>query len=345
MTGAFDSSSAVFLIYRIIYDSSGGAFDHRHFFLAYLVVPVCILVLQLVLMPARSYKTVGELVDQAEEAHLANEAPTPVTPLEDQIDEETALLRDERRERRREERMERENVMDEIESLLGSVKGDEQLVAEERKNDASGVWGVMHDKTVVQQITSPWFILICLFTVVQMTRINYFVATIRPQYRALLGDVDKAVQINNFFDIALPLGGILAIPFIGVILDHTSTISVLSVLVTFATLIGVLGVLPYMWAAYANVILFVLYRPFYYTAVSDYSAKVFGFRTFGTVYGLIICLSGLLNLSQSGLDILFHKTFNGNPVPVNIILLTVGLAIGLSLLIFVAVRLRQMARG
>ncbi|KFH40332.1 hypothetical protein ACRE_090050 [Hapsidospora chrysogenum ATCC 11550] len=345
LTGAFDSSSAVFLIYRIIYDSSGGAFDHRHFFLAYLVVPVCILVLQLVLMPARSYKTVGELVDQAEEAHLANEAPTPVTPLEDQIDEETALLRDERRERRREERMERENVMDEIESLLGSVKGDEQLVAEERKNDASGVWGVMHDKTVVQQITSPWFILICLFTVVQMTRINYFVATIRPQYRALLGDVDKAVQINNFFDIALPLGGIVAIPFIGVILDHTSTISVLSVLVTFATLIGVLGVLPYMWAAYANVILFVLYRPFYYTAVSDYSAKVFGFRTFGTVYGLIICLSGLLNLSQSGLDVLFHKTFNGNPVPVNIILLTVGLAIGLSLLIFVAVRLRQMARG
>jgi MFS family permease len=345
LTGAFDSSSAIFLIYRIIYNSSGGDFDHRRFFLAYLVVPVCILALQLVLMPARSYKTVGELVDQAEEAHLANEAPTPVTPFEDQIDEETALLRDERRERRREERMERENVMDEIESLLGSVKGDEQLVAEERKNVASGVWGVMHDKTVAQQITSPWFILICLFTVVQMTRINYFVATIRPQYRALLGDVDKAVQINDFFDIALPVGGILAIPFIGVILDHTSTISVLSILVTAATLIGVLGVLPYMWAAYANIILFVLYRPFYYTAVSDYSAKVFGFRTFGTVYGLIICLSGLLNLSQSGLDVLFHRTFNGNPVPVNIILLTVGLAIGLSLLIFVAVRLRKMARG
>jgi phosphatidylserine synthase len=85
----------------------------------------------------------------------------------------------------------------------------------------------------------------------------------------------------------------------------------------------------------------VLYRPFYYTAVSDYSAKVFGFRTFGTVYGLIICLSGLLNLSQSGLDVLFHNTFNGDPVPVNLMLLFAGLLIGTILVIFVTVQSRK----
>lgn len=342
LTGAFDSSSAIFLVYRLIYNATQGVFDHRRFFLVYLVVPICILVLQLVLMPAKSYKTIGELVDQAEEAYAANEAQTRNTPFDDQVDEETALLRDGRQERRWEERQERDSVIGEIESLLGSVKGDEQLEAEERKNVASGVWGIMHDKTVVQQITSPWFILICLFTVVQMTRINYFVATIRPQYKALLGNADKAAEINNFFDIALPVGGIIAIPFIGIILDHTSTIVVLSVLVTVATLIGALGVLPYTWAAYANVIFFALYRPFYYTAVSDYSAKVFGFRTFGTVYGLIICLSGVLNFSQSALDVLFHRTFNGNPVPVNLLLLTLGLAIGIALVVFVIKKLREM---
>ncbi len=118
-----------------------------------------------------------------------------------------------------------------------------------------------------------------------MTRINYFVATIRPQYEAILGSRAKAIEINNFFDLALPLGGIISIPFIGVFLDHTSTSAVLTALVTVSTAIGVFGIIPEMWAAYANVCLFVLYRPFYYTAVSDYSAKVFGFRTFGTVYG------------------------------------------------------------
>ena len=171
-----------------------------------------------------------------------------------------------------------------------------------------------------------------------MTRINYFVATIRPQYEYLLGSYDKAVEINTFFDVALPLGGVFAIPFIGLVLDHTSTVFVLSALVTIATTIGVLGCLPYSWAAYANVSLFVLYRPFYYTAVSDYAAKVFGFRTFGTVYGFVICLAGLFNFSQSGLDALCHKVFNGNPVPVNLMLLGIALVIGVMLCLFVGVK-------
>ena len=171
-----------------------------------------------------------------------------------------------------------------------------------------------------------------------MTRINYFVATIRPQYEALFGSAEMAVEINHFFDVALPVGGILSIPFIGLILDHTSTVAVLATLVAVATTIGVLGVLPYLWAAYANVCLFVLYRPFYYTAVSDYSAKVFGFQTFGTVYGTIICLSGLLNFSQSALDYLFHETFREDPVPVNLILLALGLAVGVALVSYVAVK-------
>jgi MFS family permease len=335
LTGAFDSSSALFLVYRIIFNATDGAFDLRRFFLIYLVVPVVIFILQIALMPGRSYKTVGELVDQAVEA----DAHLDVAVLDDQIDEGTALLQEERRE----QQQMRNTVVADIESLLGSAMGDEQVEAEDRKNTASGVWGIMHDNTVLEQISSPWFILICLFTIVQMTRINFFVATIRVQYTAILGDFDKAVQVNNFFDLALPIGGLVSIPFIGLALDHTSTIVVLTALVTIATLIGALGVLPYMWAAYANIILFVLYRPFYYTAVSDYSAKVFGFRTFGTVYGLIICLSGVFNFSQSALDVLFHMTFNGNPVPVDLMLLALGLIIGIVLVSFVTVKSRGMA--
>ncbi|ENH71857.1 Protein FMP42 [Fusarium oxysporum f. sp. cubense race 1] len=290
LTGAFDSSSALFLVYRLIYNATEGSFTLRKFFLVYLIVPAVIFVSQIVVMPGQSYKTVGELVDQAAEAD--------------------------------------ENI------VVHSTSSTQHA--------ASGVWGVLHDRTVLDQIRSPWFILICLFTVVQMTRINFFVATIRPQYEAIFGDHDRAVRINTFFDVALPAGGIFAIPFIGTALDHVSTVLVLSTLVACGTLIGILGVLPFEWAAYTGIVLFVLYRPFYYTAVSDYSAKVFGFRTFGTVYGLIICLSGLLNFSQSGLDVLFHETFNGNPVPVDIMLLVIGLVIGVALVVFVAAQLRKM---
>ncbi|KAF4976921.1 hypothetical protein FZEAL_6456 [Fusarium zealandicum] len=340
MTGAFDSSSALFLVYRLIYNATDGGFTLRRFFLVYLAVPAVILVSQLLVMPAQSYKTVGELVGQAAEADddASDDGHGDTQPAEDQVDEHTALLRDERRE----ERQRREAVVHDIENLLGSARGDRQVEAKERQHVASGVWGVLHHCTVLEQIRSPWFILICVFTVVQMTRINFFVATIRPQYEAIFGDHERAVRVNTFFDVALPVGGIFSIPFIGTALDHVSTVLVLATLVAFGTLIGVLGVLPFDWAAYTGIVLFVLYRPFYYTAVSDYSAKVFGFRTFGTVYGLIICLSGLLNFSQSGLDVLFHQTFNGNPVPVDVMLLLLGLAVGVSLVIFVAMQLRKM---
>lgn len=178
-----------------------------------------------------------------------------------------------------------------------------------------------------------------------MTRINYFVATIRPQYAALLHSPSLAVHINNVFDLALPLGGILSIPFIGLLLDHTSTVAVLFSLVTVATTIGVLGLIPdSLPAAYGNIALFVLYRPFYYTAVSDYAAKVFGFRTFGTVYGTIICLSGLFNFSQSGLDYLFHQTFRGDPVPVNVMLMSAGLIVGVALVSYVGYQVRTLKR-
>ncbi|KAI1264147.1 FMP42 protein [Xylariaceae sp. FL1019] len=329
LTGAFDASSALFLLYRIIFQNTDGAFNLEKFFLAYLVVPVVIVVMQLTILPKQSYKTVGEMIVDMEGPSPGN--PINSSAIDDQVDEETALLQEEHH----------QTIVNEIEELLGDETADKQARREQATNNRSGVWGVMHDHTALQQIRSPWFILICLFTVVQMTRINYFVATIRPQYTAIF-DLDKATEINYFFDVALPVGGILSIPFIGIILDHTSTVVVLSTLVTVATAIGILGVLPYVWAAYANICLFVLYRPFYYTAVSDYSAKVFGFRTFGTVYGTIICFSGLLNFSQSGLDYLFHETFRGDPVPVNLILLGLGLVIGICLVVFVGLKARML---
>ncbi len=140
LTGSFDSSSAVFLFYRIIYKWSGNTFWPKKFFLAYLVVPVFILLVQLFIMPKASYKTVGELVQQVEDSDT----------FDDQVDENTALLSEERRQRHM-------SVVSEITDLLGSKSGSKQVKQEENKNKISGVWGAMHGKTVREQITSPWW--------------------------------------------------------------------------------------------------------------------------------------------------------------------------------------------
>ncbi|ETI19962.1 hypothetical protein G647_08977 [Cladophialophora carrionii CBS 160.54] len=326
LTGAFDSSSALFLFFRLLYESTGGRLNTQRLFLIYLVVPVFIFIVQVFIMPRESYKTVSEVVEDVEE-----EINAP-TPPEISAEEQTAY-----RERR-------ESTIQEITALLDKSTNKKRQKREEKKNTKSGVWGAMHGYSAWQQIKSPWFVLITLFTVVQMTRINYFVATIRPQERYLLGSERKAKIVNDFFDVALPVGGVLSIPFIGLLLDNTSTPFALGFLVVTATVIGILGCLPYMWGAIANVCLFVVYRPFYYTTVSDYAAKVFGFQTFGKVYGLIICLAGLFNFLQSPLDAATHKVFHNNPIPVNVILLSLAVVVGLALVGFTAWKARTMHR-
>lgn len=333
LTGAFDTSSAVFLVYRLIYQGTSGGFTLKQFFLIYLIVPVLIFLAQVFIMPASSYKTVGELVKATEDA--AQDAHDSDDDIID--DSERARIQHARRDHR-------ESVVSEITALIGSKQGDKQVKQEGKKAERSGVWGALHGRTAMQQIMTPWFVLITLFTVVQMTRINYFVATIRTQYSELLHSHARGVQVNDFFDVALPLGGVIAVPFIGLVLDHTGTTFVLGLLVGMATVIGVLGVVPELWAAYANICLFVVYRPLYYTAVSDYSAKVFGFATFGKVYGLIICLAGLFNFSQVALDALTHKIFANDPIPANLILLSLALIVGLALVGYVGRKAVTMQR-
>jgi len=228
LTGSFDTSSAIFLFYRLIYTHTGGRFYPKKFFLSYLVVPAFILIVQTFVMPKNSYKTVGELVVDAEEEAQAAEAEAIQEVDEDDADEIARLEA---------ARTRRQSVIVEISDLLGSKDAVKQAHKEIESRHISGVWGAMHGISASKQIMSPWFVLITLFTVIQMTRINYFVATVRSQYTYLLGSVDKAIVMNDFFDVALPMGGVVAIPFIGIFLDNSSTTFVLSVLVTIATII------------------------------------------------------------------------------------------------------------
>ena len=332
LTGAFDSSSAVFLGYRLLYQWTEGKASVMRFFLAYLLVPAFIASAQLGWMPGKVYKTVGELKKDAEDGEGGDQVFEEEVPGEE-ADEETALLHNRHQ----------SSAVSPLTDLLGRKPVKSQRRLEERKNKISGVWGVLHGSPLCQQLLFPFFHLITLFTIIQMLRINYFMATIRPQYSYLL-DPSLAVSLNTFFDIALPLGGLISIPLTGMILDYTSTLFVLSTLLLLSTTIGILGCLPYEFAAYANIAIFVIYRPFYYTAISDYVAKVFGFTNFGTVYGLLICISGICNFAQSGLDNLLHRTFNGDPVPNNVGLTVAGALVGMALCGYVGWKARGIER-
>jgi hypothetical protein len=64
---------------------------------------------------------------------------------------------------------------------------------------------------------------------------------------------------------------------------------------------------------------------------------VFGLATFGTIYGTIICVSGVFTFAQSALQAVTHEAFADNPTPVNLTLTALVLVFGAVLVTYVAV--------
>jgi MFS family permease len=261
ITGSFDASAAVFLFYRMAYEATNHAFTPDKFFLFYTLIPVLIFLSQITLLPSQSYDTVPVLEKKIEKAH---DATRDVHSSDDEI------LSDDELDRIRQERLyRRKNKIHKLDELLGDeAERQERAEREEERLAKSAVWGALHGLPAHKQMLTPWFILITLLTVLQMLRMNYFIATIRSQYEFMLGSESLAASINHLFDIALPVGGVISTPVIGVFLDNLSVPMVLAVIVTLSTLIGVLNSLPFLWAAYMTVCLFVILRPLYYSAMS-----------------------------------------------------------------------------
>ncbi|KAH8892333.1 MFS general substrate transporter [Thozetella sp. PMI_491] len=327
VTGAFDASAAVFLFYRVVYDASNGNFTPLQFFRGFLIVPALIVMGEMIVMPPGSYHNRAELEQKIEKAR-----------------DMTRDLHALGRERDWKQRRVRISCADDkLAKLkrLEQVAGDADQRLERRKlieerQAASGVWGALHGLSPREQMMTPWFLLILLLTVLQMLRMNYFIATVRSQYRHMLGSEEAAEAINNFFDIALPVAGVVSTPFIGILLNNLSSVATLAILTAIIAFLGILNCLPHLWAGYLTVAVFVLFRPLYYSTVSDYATKVFGFATFGRIYGSLICVSGLINLTQPFLDELTHGRLRGDPLAINAFMAVIGTLISASLTIFVA---------
>lgn len=337
LTGSFDTSSALFLGYRLMYQNLPQGLSLKKFFTIYLIVPIFILVCQCTFMPHDSYKTVGTIAKIAEEGLDENgqllEGDDGTTIISDDI-ERTSLLNNNEFPTNGDVEEERDPTLRRRKSVLETYMENKL----EKKTD--GMFGILHGEDALTQIKSPWFYLMLIFASIAMVRVNYFIATIRSQEEYLLGDIERAIKLNGIFDVLLPVGGIISIPFIGMILDHLKPVTTLFILSTLSVTIGLFGLIPRSFSANLfGIILLVLYRPFYYTVVSDYCSKVFGFDTFGTVYGLLTCLSGVFTLTQSLMDKWTHTKFQMNPTPINIILVVITVLSSVSLIGYIKYQL------
>jgi MFS family permease len=261
VTGSFDASTAVFLLYSLVYDATDGNISIKKFFLSYIIVPVLILVAEFIYMPPHAYHTMTELewkINKAKDNRWdIHESDEDITVADDLSRVRSARADD------------RMATLNEIENIAGDADHREgQMRKHQERQRNSGVWGVLHGAPGRKQMLSFWFILILFLTTLQMLRMNYFIATIRAQYSYILGSESRAEAINRIFDIALPVGGIASTPVIGVLLNSISVSMVFCLLTILIIALGVFNCLPYVWSAYTTVIIFVVFRPLYYSSIS-----------------------------------------------------------------------------
>ncbi|EJP63321.1 major facilitator superfamily transporter [Beauveria bassiana ARSEF 2860] len=209
---------------------------------------------------------------------------TDVHASDDDVSDTQSLLRV--RSHRAEHRRDK---LQRIEDITGGIgERVDRRLQQAALQQSDGVWGLLHGRPVAAQMRTPVFALLLCVTAFQMLRMNLFIATIGSQYRYMLGSAGETAIITDLFNAALPIGGVAATPLIALLLNSCSVATVLTVMTG-------------------------------YTA-----SKIFGFATFGRVYGTVICASGVFNLVQPAVESWLSVQLQGNPLPLNIGLGVVG---------------------
>ncbi|CCG84846.1 protein of unknown function [Taphrina deformans PYCC 5710] len=301
MTGAFDASSGLFLVYRITYQALGRP-SVETFFAVYLLVPVLIFIVQLWYMPRKT--TAEEKVVEEEEGQEQHqqEAVDGAGGRASEVDggeatETTGLLQ----------------ATDESRMF----KGTEQV--------ADPVDGVMHAASTTGVLTSAWFLLPALVMVASLIRVNFFIATVHAQLIFFIGAAE-ARSVMDAFDVLLPVGGLFAIPLIGWILDTYTTSTVYLLTLLLSAVSGALSFVPNKYAQILHIVTFVVLRPWIYSILPGTVTKLFGNERFGAFYGLIMAIAGLVNLLAHDLEVVTYGRYHGSFVPVNAGL--VGVSVG-----------------
>ncbi|KNC98613.1 uncharacterized protein SPPG_06294 [Spizellomyces punctatus DAOM BR117] len=280
LTGAFDASSIIYLIFADLYKALGGSI--QRYFAAYSVVPIVIVIATLLLMPKSSF---GKHQEEGGESEIETDEGQPL--------------------------------------LAPTVATENATELFWKQFKSPEFWG----------ITST----ICLF----MLRLNFYISSIKEQLLDLSrtpADLDEVDRIVSYFNVALPLAGLVSIPAVGHLLDNFSFKISFVVLWIFGLSFGILSLVPNVPLQYLSVAIFVLKRPLLYTIGNDFCAKTFGFVTFGRLYGIMNVLAGLFSMLQYLFNYVALDLMNGHFWAVNLSLTVVT---GLLLIFPIYLGLRQ----
>lgn len=155
------------------------------------------------------------------------------------------------------------------------------------------------DCPMSQQVKTGTFWLLVQTVSVNMIVINFYIATVNDQVKDV--DPENGHALAKVFAVMLPLGGIVWIPLIGAVTDNMGPHGGYGILWVLLVAYQGLAMLHRQTGAslfaYAAFTVFSICRPLFYTVTAAFTGLLFGFETFGKLYGLIFTLSGIANMS------------------------------------------------
>lgn len=179
-----------------------------------------------------------------------------------------------------------------------------------------------------KQLQSGAFLGMAMMMCIYMLRMNFYISSVHEQLEDLFerslvsSSWTQVTDLDAYFNMALPAGGIVSIPMIGFLLDRYSFPVSVTIQVVSGITVGILrcvvvhwdyfdiymysqigmtshnSLIPFLPLQYITITLFVLLRPLVYALAGDYCSRTFGPLTFGRIYGTMNLLGGLFNLLQ-----------------------------------------------
>jgi len=209
------------------------------------------------------------------------------------------------------------------------------------KQAGKGVPKIQEDfYTFKEQLRSVYYIYALVCLVVVSNFINYYVGTVADQINAKHPSPHTQMIFRTLFNLVFPLGTILWVVPIGWMLSKFSIITSLFVGLSVGIIFGFVICVPSLYIQFLSFILLSLFRPLIYSTISTYVTVVFGFRRFGTLYGVMNIINGIFGLGQYLLNWLVYSAFDGDFFQVNFGM-TFMTALMLSFPVFLKVKKRM----
>ncbi|KNE54384.1 hypothetical protein AMAG_17664 [Allomyces macrogynus ATCC 38327] len=164
--------------------------------------------------------------------------------------------------------------------------------------------------TIIEQYRSPFYYLFVLHTATTVLLMNFYMQSINNQL--LQFDMPKTDYDTMIlaWGIILPGCSVLVAPFLGTMLVRMPQHQLFFLVSAIAVFIGVLVQVPLEPLQYVTMVVVAMLRPTVWTVACNYIGKIFGFGSFGRLYGSLLLVVGVTNFCAYGLNLMSLKLSN-----------------------------------